>query len=200
MNLRSPMAGADFLPPQITNDNVENTTATIISHDKRHKKMYSLHMAVAPTKSMDRYEFFLEKATEIGVTEITPIFCDRSSRKTLKMARLQKVIQTAMKQSQRTYLPILHEPVSFKEFVEKEHKGILFIAHCEDEEKLELKRRVAPDKRITILIGPEGDFTHSEIKMAYNKGFLSVSLGESRLRTETAAIYACTTIAVLNSR
>ncbi len=185
---------------QITNDNVENTTATIISHDKRHKKMYSLHMAVAPTKSMDRYEWFLEKATEIGVTEITPIICDRSGRKSLKMARLQKVIQTAMKQSLRTYLPVLHEPVSFKEFVEKEHKGILFIAHCEDEEKLELKRRVAPDKRITILIGPEGDFTHSEIKMAKDKGFLSVSLGESRLRTETAAIYACTTIAVLNSR
>ena len=88
----------------------------------------------------------------------------------------------------------------YKEFLEKEHPGILFIAHCEEGEKLELKRRVAPDKDITILIGPEGDFTTSEISQAYEKGFLSVSLGESRLRTETAAIYACTTVAVLNSR
>ena len=184
----------------ITNDDPKNTLATVTSSQKKHAKMHSLHMVVAPTKSNDRFEWFLEKATEIGVNEITPIFCDRSERKTLKMARCEKVIQSAMKQSQQTYLPVLHPPVSFKEFLEKEHPGILFIAHCAEGEKMELKRRVAPDKDITILIGPEGDFTATEIFQAYEKGFLSVSLGENRLRTETAAIYACTTVAVLNSR
>lgn len=178
----------------------KNTTATIVSSEKRHPKMHSLHMAVAPTKSNDRFEWFLEKATEIGINEITPIICSRSERKTLKMDRLQKVIQGAMKQSQRAYLPILHPAVSLEEFLEMKHPGIRFIAHCHEEEKVELKRRIAPDKRITIMIGPEGDFTEQEVDLAYEKGFLSVSLGESRLRTETAAIYACTAIAVFNSR
>jgi len=184
----------------ITNDDPKNTLATVTACKKKHAKMHSLHMVVAPTKSNDRFEWFLEKATEIGVNEITPIFCDRSERKALKTARLEKVIQSAMKQSKRTYLPVLHPAVTYEEYLEKEHPGILFIAHCEEGEKMELKRRVAPDKDITILIGPEGDFTTSEITQAYEKGFLSVSLGESRLRTETAAIYACTTVAVLNSR
>lgn len=178
----------------------KNTTATIVSSEKRHPKMHSLHMAVAPTKSNDRFEWFLEKATEIGINEITPIICSRSERKTLKMDRLQKVIQGAMKQSQRAYLPVLHPAVSLEEFLEMDHPGIRFIAHCHEEEKVELKRRIAPDKRITIMIGPEGDFTEQEVDLAYEKGFLSVSLGESRLRTETAAIYACTAIAVFNSR
>jgi len=184
----------------LLNTDLKNATATIVSAEKKHPKMHSLHLAVAPTKNIDRFEWFLEKATEIGVNEITPIICEHSERKVLKMDRLQKVVQSAMKQSLRTYLPILHEPAPFKDFMEKDHSGILFIAHCQEEEKLELKRRVAPDKKITILIGPEGDFSPSEIDLAYEKGFLSVSLGESRLRTETAAIYACTTVAVLNSR
>ncbi len=184
----------------LVNVDPKNTTAMVVSSQKRHRKMHSLHMVVAPTKSNDRFEWFLEKATEIGVNEITPIFCNRSERKTLKMARLQKVLQGAMKQSLRTYLPVLHEPISFTEYMKKKHSGILFIAHCHDEEKMELKRRIAPDKPITILIGPEGDFTEAEVDLAYEHGFLSVSLGESRLRTETAAIYACTTVAVFNSR
>ncbi|QBA63848.1 16S rRNA (uracil(1498)-N(3))-methyltransferase [Muriicola soli] len=184
----------------LDNTDPKNTTATVVSAEKRHPKMHYLHMAVAPTKSNDRFEWFLEKATEIGINEITPIICERSERKTLKMERLQKVIQGAMKQSQRCYLPVLNPAVSMKEFLEKEHQGIRFIAHCHKEEKVELKRRIAPDKRITILIGPEGDFTENEVDLAYEKGFLSVSLGESRLRTETAALYACTAVAVFNSR
>lgn len=184
----------------LVNEDPKNTIATVVSAQKRHRKMYSLHMVVAPTKSNDRFEWFLEKATEIGVNEITPIFCSRSERKTLKMDRLQKVIQGAMKQSLRTYLPVLHPPITYTEYLEKKHSGILFIAHCHEEEKLELKRRIAPDKPITILIGPEGDFTEQEVDQAYEHGFLPVSLGESRLRTETAAIYACTTVAVFNTR
>jgi len=173
--------------------------AQIISTKKKHAKAHWLHIVVAPTKNNDRLEWFLEKATEIGVNEITPIFCDRSERKVIKKERLEKVIQSAMKQSLRSYLPKLNDAISFKAFIEKEQNGLLFIAHCEEEEKVDLKRRVAPDKDVTVLIGPEGDFSQNEINIAYEKGFLPVSLGEYRLRTETAAIVACTTVNMINN-
>ncbi|WP_400073620.1 16S rRNA (uracil(1498)-N(3))-methyltransferase [Zobellia russellii] len=173
--------------------------AQIVATQKKHPKVHWLHMVVAPTKNNDRLEWFLEKATEIGVSEITPIFCDRSERKVIKKERLEKVIQSAMKQSLRAYLPKLNDAISYKDFMAKELNGLLFIAHCEEEEKVDLKRRVAPDKDVTILIGPEGDFSQNEIEMAYEKGFLPVSLGEYRLRTETAAIVACTTVNMINN-
>jgi 16S rRNA (uracil1498-N3)-methyltransferase len=173
--------------------------AEIIDTDKKHQKMYWLHLVVAPTKMNDRFEWFLEKATEIGVNEITPIICENSERKVIKLERMQKVVQSAMKQSLQTFLPKLNEPISYKKFITQEHKGLLFVAHCEDEEKLDLKRRVAADKDVTVLIGPEGDFSKSEIKQAYESGFLPVSLGENRLRTETAAIVACTTVNMINN-
>jgi 16S rRNA (uracil1498-N3)-methyltransferase len=154
---------------------------------------------VAPTKNNDRFEWFLEKATEIGVNEITPIICERSERKIIKPERMEKVIQSAMKQSLQAYLPKLNKAVTFKEFIDQPREGLLFIAHCDDDEKMELKRRVAPDKDITILIGPEGDFSRQEIITAYENGFLPVSLGENRLRTETAAIVACTTVNMINN-
>ncbi len=171
----------------------------IVSRKKKHPKMYWLHLVVAPTKMNDRFEWFLEKATEIGVNEITPIICERSERKVLKIERMEKVIRSAMKQSLQTYLPKFNKPISFADYMAQPQKGLQFIAHCEDEEKLELKRRVAADKDVTILIGPEGDFTRSEIKMAYDKGYLPVSLGKNRLRTETAGIVACTTVAMINN-
>ena len=160
---------------------------------------YTFHLAVAPTKNNDRFEWFLEKATEIGIDEITPIICDRSERKVIKPERMEKVLQSAMKQSMQAYLPKLNPAVTYNEFIEQEREGLLFIAHCEDDEKMELKRRVAPDKDITILIGPEGDFSRNEIDKAYEKGFLPVSLGQNRLRTETAAIVACTTVNLINN-
>ncbi|MBT8209739.1 MAG: RNA methyltransferase, partial [Eudoraea sp.] len=132
--------------------------------------------------------------------EITPIICEHSERKVLKLPRLEKIMQSAMKQSLRTYLPKLNEPLTYDEFIRREHEGVLFIAHCQEEEKMELVRRVAPDKDITILIGPEGDFSEKEIDLAYENGFYPVSLGDARLRTETAAIVACTTVAIINSR
>jgi len=189
----------DFFTAQVLIADSKLCKASIISRQKKHPKMFRLHLAVAPTKSMDRYEWFLEKVTEIGVHEITPILCDRSERKIVKMERLQKVVQSAMKQSMRTYLPKINTPVSFKEFIERKHKELIFIAHCEDEEKLDLKRCIAADKDVTILIGPEGDFSTKEIKGAYDKGFLPITLGEARLRTETAAIVACTAVALINS-
>ena len=177
----------------------KNCMAEIAEVRKNHPKMYSLHLAVAPTKKLDRFQWFLEKATEIGINEITPIICERSERRTLNVSRLQRVIQEAMKQSLRTFLPKLNEPVPFKEFLEQTHPRLRFIAHCEKEEKMELKRRVAADKDILILIGPEGDFSPDEIDASYEKGFVPVSLGESRLRTETAALVACTTVNLINN-
>lgn len=178
---------------------IKKCKAEIISTAKTHPKMYSLHMAVAPTKNIDRFEWFLEKATEIGVDEITPIICEHSERKVIKRERLERIILSAMKQSLQTYLPKLNDAISYENFIKNTPEGLLFIAHCEKGEKMDLKRRVAPDKDITILIGPEGDFSPSEIKKASEKGFWPVSLGKNRLRTETAALVACTIVTTINN-
>ncbi|UII79946.1 16S rRNA (uracil(1498)-N(3))-methyltransferase [Flagellimonas sp. CMM7] len=178
---------------------IRKCKAQIISTEKSIPKRYTLHLAVAPTKMNDRYEWFLEKATEIGVDEITPIICEHSERKILKLERMERVLQSAMKQSLQTHLPKLNPAISYKEFMNQEMSGLKFIAHCDEGEKMELKRRVAADKDLIILIGPEGDFSKTEINLAYAKGFVPVSLGNNRLRTETAAIVACTTVSIINS-
>ena len=174
--------------------------ATITDSQKRIQPMHWLHLAVAPTKSAERFEWFIEKATEIGINEITPLICEHSERKTLKAERLERIMESAMKQSKRVYLPKLNPMISLVEFLGHDHPGLRFIAHCYEDEKLELKRRVAPDKDITILIGPEGDFSEAEVDLAYDKGFYPVSLGEARLRTETAAVVACATVNLINTR
>lgn len=166
--------------------------------EEKSSRRYALHMAVAPTKSNDRFEWFLEKATEIGVDEITPLICDHSERKVLKTDRMEKILQSAMKQSLNCFLPRLNAPVDFREFMEMEHPGQRFIAHCYEEDRFELKRRVQPDCPILILIGPEGDFSEEEVDLAIAKGFLPVILNDNRLRTETAAIIACHTVALIN--
>jgi len=158
-----------------------------------------LHLAVAPTKMNDRYEWFLEKATEIGVTSITPIICDRSEKKFIKNDRFEKIIQAAAKQSLHCFFPKLHEAVHFKDFL-KTHspQGQLFIAHCEETQKKSLKELLKSGSSVTLLIGPEGDFSASEIDLALSKGYAAVSLGETRLRTETAAIVGCHSVAFVN--
>src|SRR6056297_289599 len=174
--------------------------ARITSQRKSIPKRYKLHMVVAPTKINDRYEWFLEKATEIGVDEITPIICDHSERKTIKLERMERVLQAAMKQSLQTVLPQINPPISCKEFLELDNTvGYRFIAHCQNGDKMELKRRVIADNDATILIGPEGDFSKEEIDLAKEKGYVPISLGRNRLRTETAAIVACTTVAIINN-
>ena len=184
----------------LTEATPDQCIASITSIDKKILPMHWLHIAVAPTKSADRFEWFLEKATEIGINEISPIICEHSERKTLKRDRCNRILESAMKQSKRAYLPKLNEPETLEDFLSHEHPGLRFIAHCREGEKLELKRRVAPDKDITILIGPEGDFSEAEIDLAYEKGFYPVSLGEARLRTETAAVVACATVNLINTR
>ena len=172
--------------------------AKIISKTQVPPKPYQLHMVVAPTKLNDRFEWFLEKATEIGVHEITPVICDHSERKIIKMDRMEKVIQSAMKQSLQAYLPQLNPAITFKEYLAQPKSGTLYIAHCEEDQKKELSHLAMAHKDTTILIGPEGDFSTEEIRLALENGFQAVALGNTRLRTETAAIVACTAIALIN--
>ena len=159
---------------------------------------FYLHLAVAPTKMNDRFEWFLEKATEIGIHEITPIICEHSERKVIKTERFDKIIQSAMKQSLQYFLPKLNEPISFKEFINRNQDGTLFIAHCEETDKKLLKEAIVPKEKYTILIGPEGDFSEKEIETALQNNYIPVSLGNTRLRTETAAVVACHSIVFSN--
>ncbi|MCM4151658.1 16S rRNA (uracil(1498)-N(3))-methyltransferase [Arenibacter sp. N53] len=187
-----------FFEAEILIPDHKKCTAKIISKTQIAPKPYQLHMVVAPTKLNDRFEWFLEKATEIGVHEITPIICDHSERKIIKMDRMEKVIQSAMKQSLQAYLPQLNPAMPIKEFLVQPKNGELFIAHCEEDKKKELSHLATPQKKYTILIGPEGDFSPEEIKLALGNGFQAVALGNTRLRTETAAIVACTSMALIN--
>jgi 16S rRNA (uracil1498-N3)-methyltransferase len=171
---------------------------SIIYFEKQNKPNFKLHLAVAPTKMNERFEWFLEKATEIGIQEITPIFCDNSERKIVKTERFLKIIESAMKQSLHCFLPKLNEPVTFKEFLNKEVKGQKFIAHCEHDSKKSLKNELKKCLDTTILIGPEGDFSVKEIALALQNNYNAVSLGNTRLRTETAAIVACHSVIFAN--
>jgi len=170
----------------------------IVKEEFHEPAPYSLHLAVAPTKLNDRYEWFLEKATEIGISEITPIICEHSERINFKADRFEKILQSAMKQSLQYYMPKLNEPVAFNTFVAEQREGQFFIAHCEETEKRLLKNALEPKKEVTILIGPEGDFSTKEIAFALEKNYIPVSLGNTRLRTETAAVVAAHSVAFIN--
>ncbi|OYX25171.1 MAG: 16S rRNA (uracil(1498)-N(3))-methyltransferase [Flavobacteriales bacterium 32-35-8] len=183
---------------EITLADIKKCLVKIVDKSLQPKRNYQLHLAVAPTKMNDRYEWFLEKATEIGIDAITPIICDHSERKIVKTDRFEKIVQSAMKQSLSYYLPKLNEPILFKDFINQDFVGDLFIAHCEESDKKSLKNELKPNSDITILIGPEGDFSVKEIKMAIENKFIPVTLGNTRLRTETAAIVACHSVAFIN--
>ena len=173
-------------------------TVKIIGFEKAPTPKYHLHLAVAPTKMIDRYEWFLEKATEIGISEITPIICDHAERKFVKTDRFGKILQSAMKQSLQNYLPKLNEPVTFKDFINQKNENLLLIAHCEETNKKSLKSVVKPNENVTLLIGPEGDFSNKEIAFAIENNYIPVTLGATRLRTETAAIVACHSVVFIN--
>ena len=191
--------GLGFLfKTEITLASDNKCTVKIISFEKAEPSKFHLHLAVAPTKMNDRYEWFLEKATEIGIHEITPIICDRSERKVVNKERFEKIILTAMKQSNELFLPKLNEAVTFKEFIKNQNKGLQLIAHCEETDKKSLKSVLKPNENITMLIGPEGDFSEKEIELALENKYIPVSLGNTRLRTETAAIVACHSVVFVN--
>ncbi|WP_290699468.1 16S rRNA (uracil(1498)-N(3))-methyltransferase [Lacinutrix sp.] len=187
-----------FFSAKILSDNIKKCDAEITTKQFQEQSKYRLHLAVAPTKMNDRYEWFLEKATEIGIQEITPIICDHSERKVIKQERFEKILQSAMKQSLSCYLPKLNSAITFKDFINQDFKGDLFMAHCEETNKKSLKKVLKQNQNTTILIGPEGDFSTKEIEVAIAKEFIPVTLGETRLRTETAAIVACHSVAFVN--
>ena len=189
----------NFYRASITNANPKHCQVEITSSWQPEKPWDAyIHIAVAPTKNMDRMEWFAEKATEIGIDEITCLNCRFSERKEVKTARLEKILVSAMKQSQKALLPQLNGMTDFKQFVRQPFNGRKFIAHCEEGEKPLIKSIYHPGENVLILIGPEGDFSPEEIKSAEENGFEAISLGKSRLRTETAALTACHTIHVLN--
>lgn len=189
-----------FYTAEITSDNPKKVALSILKVETEfHKRNHYLHIAVAPTKNIDRIEWFLEKATELGIDEITPIITDRSERRVVKEDRLNKVITSAVKQSIKAYHPKLNDAVSFDAFLKQPFDGEKLIAHCIDEgEKKYISQLVAPHQKYLILIGPEGDFTPEEVNLALNKGFKALTLGDNRLRTETAALAVCFEINYLN--
>jgi len=183
---------------EVTIPDIKKCLVSIVSKTLQPKREHNLHLAVAPTKMNDRYEWFLEKATEIGIETITPIICDHSERKIIKPERFEKILQSAGKQSLSYYFPKLNEASTFKDFIKQDFTGDLFIAHCEETNRKLLKQELKPKREITILIGPEGDFSVKEIETALQNNFIPVTLGETRLRTETAAIVACHSVAFVN--
>lgn len=161
---------------------------------------FRVHLAVAPTKNLNRWEWFLEKAVEIGIDRITPLLCDHSERKVLKRERQERIVVSAAKQSRKPQFPILDEMMSLKAFIALNLEGQKMLAHCEkDEDKKALKSVYKSGENAIILIGPEGDFSHEEIQTLKQHQYTPVSLGESRLRTETAALIACHSINLFNA-
>lgn len=162
------------------------------------KRNFSLHIAIAPTKNIDRFEWCLEKCTEIGIDTITPLLSEHSERKVIKPERLEKILVSAMKQSVKAYLPKLNELTRFEELIKADFQGEKYIAHCNDGEKQHLQKLVSRGKDVLILIGPEGDFSPEEVEQAKAAGFTEISLGNARLRTETAGVVACHIVNLAN--
>ncbi len=178
--------------------NYEFCLARIIRKSDGHgRRDFRLHIAIAPTKNTDRLEWFLEKATEIGVDEITPIICRRSERRELKTDRLQKILIGAIKQSFQTYLPRLNEPTEFTAILSKSADQ-RFIAHLEKTNPQQLKDVCQKGKEVLILIGPEGDFHADELVAAKTAGFVPTAMGFTRLRTETAGVMASAILSMIN--
>lgn len=183
---------------EIIDNHPKHTTLRVEEKSVNHEPLpYSLHIAIAPTKNIDRTEWFMEKATEIGIDAFTPLKTEHSERKVVNLERLDKVLVSAMKQSLKAYKPELSVLTSFNDFISQDFEGYdKFIAHCnEGEERAHLKTLIKSDK-VVIMIGPEGDFSPVEVAKARERGFKEISLGVCRLRTETAAVYATTTVAL----
>ena len=165
----------------------------------KQSRNYKLHIAIAPTKNIERTEWFVEKAVEIGIDELSFIKCRNSERTVIKDDRLKKVAEAAVKQSNQAFIPKLNTLVDFKDFIKNNSSDVKLIAHCEKESKKHIKQYVSENKTFIVLIGPEGDFNKDEIALAIATGYLPVALGESRLRTETAGIFTCSAFAAINT-
>ena len=184
---------------RIDGTNHKHCDIEVLEHQTEYdKRPYRLHIGIAPTKNIDRFEWFIEKATETGIDEITPLLCERSERKHVNIERLQRIMVAAMKQSQKAYLPQLNEMSNFGKWLETQNSGYCCIAHCNAGDRQSLKTACQPQQDVTIAIGPEGDFSIQEVEQALACGFKGVSLGSSRLRTETAGVVACCSVYFMN--
>jgi 16S rRNA (uracil1498-N3)-methyltransferase len=177
---------------ELVDENHKKTWLKTLHYSSGYKKTdFNIHIAIAPTKNMDRLETFCEKATEIGIDSITFFISEHSERKIVKPERIQRILISAMKQSQKAYLPTLNPVTSFNELIKNNLEKHKYIAHCTEDSVNYLPDIYEAGQDVFVLIGPEGDFSSEEIREAHRAGFTSVSLGESRLRTETAGIVAC---------
>ena len=181
----------------------KRTQISIISEQHEYgRRPFRLHLAVAPTKNIDRFEWFVEKATEIGFDELTPLCCRYSERKVIKPERIEKILVSAAKQSLKAYVPRLNPMTTFKDFINSSSlftpHSSLFIAHCYDQPKQHLFNACQPGGDVIVMVGPEGDFSEEEVELALRNSFQAITLGESRLRTETAGVVACHLVTVAN--
>jgi len=180
---------------EIVDDNRKKCAVKIISIKTETERSRKVSIAISLIKNASRFEWFLEKATEIGVREIIPLICERTEKEKFRFDRMQNILTSAMLQSQQTWLPVLHEPTDLKKIISETNYQQKFIAHCLEEKKQELSSGNNHFSSI-ILIGPEGDFTPNEIELALQNGFQPVALGETRLRTETAGLVAATLLCI----
>lgn len=188
-----------FCYARITNPHPKHCEFEILRRERQQTTHnFHLHIAIAPTKNIERIEWMVEKCTEIGVDEITLLLCRFSERKQVRLDRLEKIMLSAAKQSLRAYFPRLNPLTDYDAFVRKANEQTRFIAHCYDEHKLLLRNQIRPLQSCLVLIGPEGDFSPEEVQLALQSGFTPVSLGNSRLRTETAGVVACHTAILMN--
>lgn len=184
---------------EITECLPKSTTVVVKEQFKEYgKKDFSLHIAICPTKNNNRTEWFLEKTTEIGIDKISPIVSFNSERRNIKHERFDQIIVSACKQSIKAYKPLLGDLNKFSTFIKSCNSELKFIAHCHEGKKTPLKEAYVKNKDVTILIGPEGDFSKEEVEEAVKNGFIPISLGTARLRTETAGIVACHTVNLIN--
>ena len=190
----------DIFTARVGVPNQKKCEVLIFEHEHFEPRSFKIHMAVAPTKLNDRFEWMLEKMTEMGVDEITPIICHHSERKILKLDRMERIIVSAVKQSWKAYKPVINEPIKYADFIKNNTFQEQYIAHCNGGcgSDAHLKNMASAKSEVAILIGPEGDFSESEVAMATNNNWRKIGLGSSRLRTETAALAACFTLNLIN--
>ena len=188
-----------FYRGKISNENPKACNIEILdSIFNFEKRGYYFHLAIAPTKNTDRIEWLVEKAVEVGIDEFTPVICEHSERKNFKIDRIERIAIAAMKQSYKAYKPKINECVTFKSFINSTHEEVKLIAHCNETNRNKIKNNYKIGQSAVCLIGPEGDFSENEIQSAEKSGFIGVTLGNSRLRTETAGLVACHIISILN--
>jgi 16S rRNA (uracil1498-N3)-methyltransferase len=188
---------------EILESHPKRTQVTILSEQHEYgRRPFRLHLAVAPTKNIDRFEWFVEKATEIGFDELTPLCCRYSERKIIKPERIEKILVSAAKQSLKAYVPRLNPMTTFKDFINNSSSltphSSLFIAHCYDQPKQHLLHVCPSASDVVVMVGPEGDFSEEEVELALRNSFQAITLGESRLRTETAGVVACHLVTIAN--